>query len=443
MATEAQLPMVDRLLQLFRHLGIERAHVAGALPSDWRGLAATHADRLASLSLVCPAGFDPGAVATVALRTLVFHGDQGPIAERVRAAVGRLPEVTLVTLAGYAGLVFADVAAERGPEIGQALLDFVRGMEQKHPTVMRASGPGAGEVAGLSYRVQGAGPPVVLLPLTLAPSQWEPLLAQLSKHVCTITVAGPHAGIIPALEGRGQAPGFVRMVRTLVEGVALRPGETILETGCGSGVIARWLARHTQGAHRITAVDINRYLLHEAEALAGKAGLRDVITFQEGNGERLPFADNRFDATLSVTVMEEGDADRMLAELVRVTRPGGRVAVIVRGEDWPTQLALPLRAEVMAKAARAMGAGAAEGGCADASLYRRFSAAGLTQVQCVPQLAVYDDPDHIVVQYYQGRLLSALTPAEVEEWQAAMAQARAQRSFVLAVPHHCAIGTRP
>jgi SAM-dependent methyltransferase len=190
------------------------------------------------------------------------------------------------------------------------------------------------------------------------------------------------------------------------------------------------------------AVDINRYLLQEAQALARKAGVQDVITFGEGNGEALPLPDGRFDVTLSLTVLEEGDADRMLAELVRVTRPGGRVAAMVRGEDWPMQIALPLREELRARVAQAMAAGVTEKGCADASLYRRFKAAGLTQVQSLPQLAVYDDPGHILVQTYQGRGLGVLTPAELQEWQAAMAQVRTQGGFVLAVPHHCAVGTK-
>jgi SAM-dependent methyltransferase len=435
MATE------DRLLQLLQHFGLERVHVAAAVPGDWRGLATAHADRLASLSLVCPIGVDP-AIAGMAARVQVIHGDQGPIAERARAALGRLPDVALVTLAGYAGLVWSDVCAERGGELAPALGDFVRRMEQKHPATTRALTPGAGEVAGLAYRVQGSGPPLVLLPLGLSPSQWEPLLAQLGKHCSTIVLAGPHLGMVPLLEGRGQAPGYVRMVRHLVQEVGLRPGERVVEVGCGTGVLARWLAEHTLRAHPITAVDINRYLLQEAQALARAAGLQDVITFREGNGLALPLPDGGFDVTLSLTVLEEGDADRMLAELVRVTRPGGRVAAIVRGEDWPIQIALPLPDELRARVGKAMGAGVTPGGCADASLYRRFKAAGLTQVRTVPQLAVYDDPGQLLVQYYQSRALGVLSPAEAQEWHAAVAQARAQGSFVLAVPHHCAVGTR-
>jgi hypothetical protein len=76
----------------------------------------------------------------------------------------------------------------------------------------------------------------------------------------------------------------------------------------------------------------------------------------------------------------------MLTELVRVTKPGGRVAAIVRGDDCPALLTLPLRPEVQAKAARAVGAGVLERGCADASLYSRFHAAGLRRVRKFPQV---------------------------------------------------------
>jgi SAM-dependent methyltransferase len=191
------------------------------------------------------------------------------------------------------------------------------------------------------------------------------------------------------------------------------------------------------------AVDINRYLLREAESLVRRDGVHDVITLREGNAEALPFDENGFDVALSVTVMEEGDADRMLTELVRVIRPGGRVAAVVRGDDCPALLSLPLRAEVHAKAARAVAAGVVEHGCADSSLYWRFHAAGLIQVQSLPQFAIYDDARTAMAQYYQSRILSAVTPDEAEEWRAAVTLAEAQGAFVLGVPHHCAVGTKP
>src|SRR5262245_50654129 len=433
--------MVDRLLQLLQHFGLERAHVAAAVPSDWRGLATAHADRIASLSLVCPLGVDP-ALAAVASRAQVIHGDQGPIAERARAAVGRMPEVTLVTLAGYAGLSWSDVCAERGGEVVPALLDFVRRMEAKHSVGARPLTPGAGEVAGLAYRVQGNGPPLVLLPLALSPSQWEPLLVELGKHCCTIVLAGPHLGMVPLLEGRGQAPGYSRMLRNLVQEIGLRPGERVVEIGCGTSVLTRWLAGHTAGANPITAVDINRYLLQEAQALARAAGLQSVITFQEGNGLALPFPDGGFDVTLSLTVLEEGDADRMLAELVRVTRPGGRVAVMVRALGIPWVINVPLSPVVKTKVQTPRGFVGAQG-CADAGLYRRFRQAGLTPVEMWPQLAASSQLDTPQSQFAHGAILGALTGEETQEWHAGIAQAVADGTYFIAQPFHCAVGIKP
>src|SRR5262245_42441766 len=198
------LPLEDRLVQLLQHFGLERVHVAATVPADWRALVTAHAERITSLTLVCPVGID-SALAAVGSRAQVIVGDQGPIAERARSTVGRMPEVALVTLAGYTGLVWSDVCAERGEEMVPALLEFVRRMEGKRPAGTPSVTPGAGEVAGLAYRVQGSGPPLVLLPLGLAPSQWEPLLAQLARHCCTFVLAGPHLGMVPMLEGRGQA----------------------------------------------------------------------------------------------------------------------------------------------------------------------------------------------------------------------------------------------
>jgi ubiquinone/menaquinone biosynthesis C-methylase UbiE len=89
-------------------------------------------------------------------------------------------------------------------------------------------------------------------------------------------------------------------------------------------------------ANPIVAVDVNPYLLREAATLTQGAGLAAAIEFRAGNAEALPFPDGSFDVAYAFTVLEEGDADRMLAALARVVRPGGRVGVLSVAEavEW-------------------------------------------------------------------------------------------------------------
>ena len=144
---------------------------------------------------------------------------------------------------------------------------------------------------------------------------------------------------------------------------------------------------------------------------------------------------------MSVTVIEETDADRMLAEMVRVTKPGGRVAVISRAVDMPRPMNLPLSISLKAKVEAPQGQASPQG-CADAGLYRRVLLAGLTQIKMLPQFAAFDHTNPTVLQFLQDALLPKLTEEEVREWLAARAEAEAAGTFFMTWPHHCAVGTK-
>jgi ubiquinone/menaquinone biosynthesis C-methylase UbiE len=169
------------------------------------------------------------------------------------------------------------------------------------------------------------------------------------------------------------------------------------------------------------------------------------MTFREGRAEAIPLAAESVDVALSFTVMEEGDADRMLAELVRVTRPGGRVAAIVRSLDLPSWANLPISAALRVKVDRPglIGAGVASNGCADASLYRRFHGAGLTRLTCFPQLVAATPAEVSRMTTFQQQILAMLTAEEAAEWRSAVSQAEAAGTFFIATGHHCAVGTKP
>jgi hypothetical protein len=310
MATETTArPIEACLLDLFQHLGIEQAHIAAGGPpplKDWHSLATLHPERIASLTLISPPVLDPASLAGLASRMLIVAGDQGRFARGAAELTANLSSISAHVLRGYEWQPWSDVIADRGAEIGAAMLGFL----DRHPLpAVRLSEP-EGEVAGITYRIRGIGPPLFLMPLSLAPSQWEPLITALSARYCTISLGGPLLGVVAILEERGPS-NYMAMVKSLLDLVDIRPNEMVLEVGGGSGVVLREIARRTVGTNRILDVDISTYLLREAETLAKRAGLADRINFQEGNAEAIPLADDSVDVALSCTVMEEGDADRM------------------------------------------------------------------------------------------------------------------------------------
>ncbi len=440
MTIAAGLSVAERLVQVLHHLDIERAHFAASIPADIIGFVQAYPERMASLTLVCPPRLDPSPLRALGSRLQIIVGDQGPPAAMVRQAAKSLPDATLIWLQEYFSPPWADAVADRAQDIDTAFLDFLRPLDQP-PRASEAPHP-QGTVAGITYHSQGEGPPLMLLPLSLASSQWNPLLSHLSARYRTIMLGGPELGFMAILESRGRSTGYLGVVRQVMDAVQLRPGEVVLEVGCGSGVLDRWLARYTTHANRIIGVDVNRYLLREAAALAAQEGLADVIAFREGNAEALPFPDNHVDVAVSFTVLEEGDADRMLAEMLRVTKPGGRVAVMVRAMDVPWVVNVPLRPEVKTKA-EIPGGFVGPQGCADASLYRRFHQAGLTQVQMLPQFALFEQPQTPLGQFVHAGILGTLTVEETQEWHAGMAQAVAEGTYFIAQAHHCAVGTKP
>ncbi len=439
MTITKEATVTENLKELFRHLRIERANFAASMPRDWEGFVTAQSKMISSLTLICPMGIAVDALRGRDLPLLVVTGDRGRSAEEAKRALASLPAAEWLRLGGYAGLPWSDTLADRTEEVGSTMMDFLARAERSGGEAANLP-EGQGEFAGISYSIRGTGPALVLFPLSLAPSQWQPVVPKLAERYCTISLGGPHLGMIAHLEARARA-GYLGVIKRVVDEVQLRPGETILEVGCGPGSIVRWLAGHTGGANRIVALDVNRYLLREAAALAKREGLDKTIEFREGNGEALPFDGGQFDATVSFTVLEEGDADRMLAEFVRVTKPGGRVAIVVRSTDMGRWVNLPLASALKTKveAPQLLAGNVQENGCADASLYARLRRAGLVEIKMIPQLASHAEGERL--RYMHDRIVAALDPAELKQWREAIAQAK--NSFFIAEPFHCAVGTKP
>ena len=109
-----------------------------------------------------------------------------------------------------------------------------------------------------------------------------------------------------------------------VELLRLAPGAHCLDVGCGAGPELGWLAERVGPQGSVVGLDRSRQLLDAAAARHDDP----VITLVHGDAVALPFPDDRFDGVRADRTLQHlEDPATALSELVRVTRPGGRVVV--------------------------------------------------------------------------------------------------------------------
>ena len=110
-----------------------------------------------------------------------------------------------------------------------------------------------------------------------------------------------------------------------VERVSATPGDRILDLATGTGWASRILAQRFPGV-KVVGADIADQMLDYARATAARSELE--IEYVHADAERLPFADGEFDAVVSTFgVMFAGTPEAAAAEIARVVKPGGRIAL--------------------------------------------------------------------------------------------------------------------
>ncbi|MEW6442214.1 MAG: bifunctional 2-polyprenyl-6-hydroxyphenol methylase/3-demethylubiquinol 3-O-methyltransferase UbiG [bacterium] len=133
---------------------------------------------------------------------------------------------------------------------------------------------------------------------------------------------------------------------------------TLLDVGCGGGILAEDFAR--AGA-RVTGIDPAPESIEAARAHAAESGLK--IEYRVGSGEHLPFADTSFDVAACCDVLEHvDDLARVVGEIARVLKPGGlflydtinrtlmsKVAVIKVMQEWRSTAFAPPNSHVWEK----------------------------------------------------------------------------------------------
>lgn len=119
------------------------------------------------------------------------------------------------------------------------------------------------------------------------------------------------------------AKGYVRGSGEFIARLELEPDERVLDVACGTGNLSLPAAR--TGA-RVTGIDIAPNLVSQARTRA--AAERLSIEFEVGDAERLPYSNGTFDTVVTMFgAMFAARPEQAAAELLRVTRSGGRIAM--------------------------------------------------------------------------------------------------------------------
>ena len=123
--------------------------------------------------------------------------------------------------------------------------------------------------------------------------------------------------------------------RRSIESMSLEPGLCVLDVGCGTGAGTLALAAAVGVAGVVCGVDYDSVKIAEARQRALHEGINSQVFYHQANAIALPWPDGYFNASRSDRVLQHMlEPVRAFDELVRVTRPGGRVVVI--DGDWET-----------------------------------------------------------------------------------------------------------
>lgn len=185
--------------------------------------------------------------------------------------------------------------------------------------------------------------------------------------------------------------------------LGLFAGASVLDVGCGPATDTLSLAALVGPSGRVAGVDHDAAMVAEADRRAAAAGVDAYVRHHVGDATALPFADAEFDAARSERLfLHLSDPERAVAEMVRVTRPGGRI--VLMDTDWGTRSVDTPEMELERRMARVLADLCLANGYSGRRLYGMAVRAGLAEVE-VDLVPLY------VTDYGLWRLLSRMDVA--------------------------------
>ncbi|MEW6476968.1 MAG: methyltransferase domain-containing protein [Actinomycetota bacterium] len=265
------------------------------------------------------------------------------------------------------------------------------------------------------------------------------------QHIGMFTTVdeAPDPGLLIGLLDRMQdAPDVQRIRAEALDALALQPGERVLDIGCGTGDHTREMAGLVAGDGEAVGVDFSHAMITEASRRQQGSG--QPATFEQGDAQGLRFEAETFDACRSERMLcHVPDCRQALAEMVRVTRPGGRVAVI-DADTGGVLIDSPNRALTEEFASSLTGT--IQHPWIGRQLRRLFVEAGLVAVDVRPLVIEvgFGVVEPMIDAHVAGLLAAgSADPAAVEQWRRELEYANLAGTFFMAMTMVLAIGRKP
>ncbi len=251
---------------------------------------------------------------------------------------------------------------------------------------------------------------------------------------------------VHCLEEQHAKNSYLRLnkARTL-ELADIRLGHIVLDAGCGTGKDVVQMATLVGPSGRVFGMDFSHEMV--AAAKANSANLNLPVTFQQGNIYQLDFEDNFFDrCRADKTFQHLADPQTALAELIRVTKPGGKI--IIADPDHDSLIIDTPYADINHRFTRFRSAAMAQGSIAH-QLYNLFKAFGLVDVGIEPLTRAYTNYEEKKVsspyleEIWLAHKQGMVTQGEAEMWSAYLQAAIQHDRFMCLQTYVITTGFKP
>jgi SAM-dependent methyltransferase len=251
------------------------------------------------------------------------------------------------------------------------------------------------------------------------------------------------AALVTALDSVAAMPAVQRLRGSATDLLAVRSGHRLLDVGCGTGDVARVLAALVGSRGSVVGIDPSRTMLAEARR---RTPPQLAVEYRVGDAARLDLDDGAVDGSRCERVLQHvAEPERAMAELVRVTKPGGQVVVI--DTDWGMHAIHGAAPHLTAKVVAAWVEVAANG-WSGRRLPALFAGEGIRRPVVVAETFTSTDPEWpskppFTVMAQAAERCGALPPGDGDEWLRQLGEAARHDRFFWAATMFAVAGAVP